>query len=97
MFTEKSFVCYFINNDLYNASLVITCICVEAFIAKVTLQRDLIDSMERTTLILKTCTINITSLSLALLVATQETNPLSTIYSLCKTVGPDVNRTMLKQ
>lgn len=58
MFAEKSFVCYFIN-DLYNALLVIICICVEAFITKVTLQRDLIDSTERTTVILKTCTINI--------------------------------------
>lgn len=95
MLAEKSFVCYFIYNYLYNALLVIICICVEAFIIKVTLLRDLIDSMERTTLTLKTCTMNIASLSLALLVAIQETNPLSTIYH--KTVDPDVNRTMLKQ
>lgn len=69
MIAENSFVCYFINNDLYNALLVIICICVEAFITKVALQRGLIDSIERTTLILKTCTINFTSLSLALLLA----------------------------
>lgn len=97
MLAEKSLVCYFINDDLYNALLVIICICVEAFIIKVPLQRDLIDSMERTTLILRTCTINITSLSRAFLLAIQETNPLSTIHSLCKTVDPDVNRTILKQ